>query len=542
RILDMKREANIGLPPGITHNDVPNDGDCFICQRPLQQDDQVIDHDHFTGAIRGLAHKSCNLQYQESKKIPVLFHNLKNYDSHLLMQKVGCIRKRRISCIAHTLEKYMTVKIGRLQFLDSFQFMPESLAKLVDNLKRSGEENFSILRHYYPDDQQRQLLLRKGVFPYEYLDSWEKFREVHIPAQEDFYNRLTEDTCSDKDYAHVRNVYQTFNLHTFGDYHDLYLECDVLQLADVCENFRRLSRDKYGLEPFHKYTSPGLSWLAGLKMTGVKLELITDPAMHLMVERGIRGGLCGAYKRLATANNPLAPENCDANKPTSWILYLDANNLYGWAMVQKLPVGSFRWVIDEELRSFDPAGIDPEGNKGYFLEVDLEYPRELHDQHADFPLAAEMMAPTADKLPAHLQHLAQNENAKKLLPTMWDKSAYVLHIKQLQFYLQQGLRLKTIHRVMEFEQSDWLRRYIEFNTEQRRQAKNEFEKMFFKLMNNSFYGKTLEKVRDHKEVKLVNTVRQLTRWTAKGTFRQYRAFGEDLVGVEVARSKIVMNR
>ena len=127
KILEIKRTTNVGIPTDVDTSQPAGTTDCFICRAPLNTEERtVIDHDHFTGVIRGWAHNSCNLRFQESKKIPVVFHNLRDYDGHIIMQLLGSLR-RRITCIPKTLEKYITFKVGRLQFFDSFQFMPKSL-------------------------------------------------------------------------------------------------------------------------------------------------------------------------------------------------------------------------------------------------------------------------------------------------------------------------------------------------------------------------------------------------------------------------------
>ena len=156
-----------------------------------------------------------------------------------------------------------------------------------------------------------------------------------------------------------------------GDYHDLYVQCDTLLLADVFEKFRDTCIEIYGLDPSHFLSAPGLAWQACLKKTEVKLELITDYDMILMIEKGIRGGICQATHRYAKANNKYM-KNCDKNNESSCIEYLDANNLYGWAMSQKLPINGFKWT--KNLSKFNEDFIkkyDENSNTGYFFEVDI---------------------------------------------------------------------------------------------------------------------------------------------------------------------------
>jgi hypothetical protein len=174
------------------------------------------------------------------------------------------------------------------------------------------------------------------------MDSWVRFSETRLPAKEEFYSSLTEDHITDEQYAHAQEVWEAFGCKNLGDYHDLYVETDVALLADVFENFRTMCLEKYGLDPANYYTSPGLSWDALLKKTGVELELLTDYDMHLFVERGMRGGISMVSKRYAKANNPQVPDY-DPSKPKTNIMYLDANNLYGCAMCKPLPKRGFKW-------------------------------------------------------------------------------------------------------------------------------------------------------------------------------------------------------
>ena len=186
------------------------------------------------------------------------------------------------------------------------------------------------------------MLLRKGVYPYEYMDGWNKFNETSIPSEESFYSNLTVENITETDYIHANNVFKTFKLNNLGDYHDLYVQNYTLLLA---ENFRKACIKTYELDPVHFISLPGLAWQACLKKTGVELELLTDYDMLLMIEKGIRGGIYHAVHRYAKANNEYL-KDYDESKESSYIQYLDANNLYGAAMSEKLPINGFKWVND----------------------------------------------------------------------------------------------------------------------------------------------------------------------------------------------------
>ncbi|XP_044005912.1 uncharacterized protein LOC122850928 [Aphidius gifuensis] len=304
---------------------------------------------------------------------------------------------------------------------------------------------------------------------------------------------------SDELYNHASNVWEKFNIQTLGEYSDLYLRSDVILLADIFENFRETCLQAYKLDALHYYTAPGLSFDAMLKMTKSELELLTDPDMVLFIEKGIRGGLSQCSNRYGKANNRFM-EEYDSSKPESYLMYFDVNNLYGGAMSQMLPTHDFKW--DNDFDETLITSISNESNVGYIFEVDLEYPSYLHEQHKDLPLA-----------PVHEKPPLPTSKCKKLLATLNPKQKYVVHYQSLKQYLSLGMKLIKIHRALRFKQSAWLKPYINLNTELRQQAKNEFEKSFFKLMNNAIYGKTMECGRNLREIKLVSKYEG--RWGAR---------------------------
>lgn len=271
--------------------------------------------------------------------------------------------------------------------------MASSLDKLSGNLDKSCFTNTS---KYY-NGTELDLLLRKGVYPYEYMDSIKRLSETILPPKETFYLRLSGDGISDKDYEHMRNVWKQFGMKTLRDYHDLYNKSDVLLLGDVFDNFRDVCIETYGLDPAWYYTAPGLAWDAALKITDVKLELLSDPDMLLMIEKGIRGGISMISNRYGKANKPYMGYKYDPTEETKYITYLDANNLYGWAMSKPLPTNGIKWMSESELNFWK--------NHSCILEIDMEYPKELHDHHNDYPLAPESLEVNkVDKLIPNLNH------------------------------------------------------------------------------------------------------------------------------------------
>ena len=388
-------------------------------------------------------------------------------------------------------------------------------------------------------------MTQKGIYPYDYMDSFDKFNEP-LPKKEDFFSILNNEHIKDEDYDHVIKVWETFNIKNMGEYHDLYLTSDILLLADVFENFRKTCLEYYKLDPCHYFTSPGLAWDAMLKMTKIKLELLTDVDMYLFIEKGLRGGISYIANRYSKANNKYM-EEYDEKEPSKYIMYLDANNLYGWAMSKYLPTSGFEWLTEQEIEDLELSEYKADSEKGLILEVDLEYPKELHDLHNDYPLAPEKIKVTKDMLSDYSLKIAEKFNIStglvhKLIPTLGKKEKYVLHYRNLRLYMSLGLKLTKIHRVLRFNQSPWLKPYIDFNTKKRSNAKNPFEKEFFKLMNNSVFGKTMENIRKRVNVKLITDKKQLLKWASKPTFVSNKIFNENLVAVHKIKEQIKLNK
>ena len=303
-------------------------------------------------------------------------------------------------------------------------------------------------------------------------------------------------------------------------------------LADVFESFRVTCLHHYNLDPAHYYTSPGLAWDTCLKETGQQLELLHDYDMLMMFERGIRGGITHIEKRYAEANNKYMIEY-NPDKPSTYIQYLDANNLYGWAMTQSLPTHGFKWMKNLTKESLmkileqTNSSMTNHGRKGYIFEVDLDYSSDLWGSHNDYPLAPEKI----------------NVNGvEKLISHFKPRKHYVVHYRSLRQCLELVMRVTAVHRGLIFNQSPWIEPYIRKNTELRMTAANSFEKDFFKLMNNSVFGKTIENIRKRQNILLVDDRSKAAKLTTRPNFDRVTIFDSNLIAVHMKKAEVYFNK
>ena len=477
---------------------------CQLCHQVLGSD-RVRDHCHFTGKYRGACHNICNIKafslFKGNIKIPLFFHNA-NYDIKQFINAFRILKGddyvKSMSGVPCNMEIFKSLNMDNICIMDSYAHLGSSLDKLIKNLP---EERKIRLKTITDDPVKFELINKKGLYPYEFVDGLDKLdTPIGEIKREHFNSKLTLSKLSDEDWSHFNKVVKKFNFTTLREYHDLYLNIDVFGLADVFEYYRELSMETYGLDPAHYIGLPSFTWAAGLKETKVELQNITDSDLFMFFEKMKRGGISVISQRYAKANNPYLPYY-DSEKDKSYVLQVDCNNLYGWSMCQNLPVDTIGWV-----ENFDRGIIDTyqsTDNTGYVLEVDLEYPDEIHDAHNDYPLAPE--------------HQVIN-GYRKLAPNLNDKKNYILHIDNLQYYLQKGLKLIKIHRVASFRQEAWLKSYIEKNSKLRQAAKNDFEKDYYKLLNNAFYGKTMENVRDRVSVNFCLDEKAFAKYTSSALF------------------------
>ncbi len=437
-----------------------------------------------------------------------------------------------------------------MRFLDSFKFLPSSLAALANDLPN---EKFQLLKNHFNNSSEEdvQLLCEKGFYPYSYISSFDIFNETQLPPIEFWKNTLTgcQVDITKENWDHANKVFQTFNCVNIGDYHDLYLTTDVLILACVFEEFRDKSYKTYGLDSCYHYSASNLSGDAFLLLCEADIDLLTEREHLEFAENMMRGGMASVYEqRLCTANNKFLPESMfNSQRDSTFIAMFDSNNLYGGIMEkQALPLNSFS--INTSVSLDEILSTEDNAQYGFIVEVDLHYPSELHDSHRDYPLAPTKEAVDPFWLSQYQSGLLEKLNVrpsgkvKKLLQTLYDKKRYTLHYRTLQLYVSLGLEVTKLHRVLQFHQAAWMKPYITKNTELRQAATNKFDTSFYKLMNNSDYGKTCESKRNRSQVKIVRNPSENLHLTAKNTFKTFKLFGENFAALSFNQTKIYWNK
>ncbi len=476
---------------------------CYICNEDFDETmhnlSRVLDHDHLNGDFLGVAHNICNLHRKEDFTLTCFSHNFSGYDSHFLVKVFGKMSEDiwKIQAIPLNTQKFKCLTLNdRIRFVDSAAFLNAPLADCAENLVKS-DHHFLMLDELCDDEGQKQLLLRKGVYPYNFATSIEKLRETkELPPRASFYNDLLDKDVTDEDYEHAKRVWEAFDIKNMMEYTTLYLRTDTVLLAEAMTVLRDNMWHDFELDICKYLSLPMLAKDIMLKTTGAELELIWDQEMSDLIQKNLRGGLSFINKRRAEkrGGDEVLTEGDERS-----LLYTDCTNLYGKAMCMPLPLDGFEWMTEEEIANFSPETMITDKNgTGYFLEVDLEYPEDLHERHNSFPLAPESVCLTeADLSPYAYSCLGEINNkkkykAQKLTSTFHPRTRYLCHGLNLQLYLRQGLRLVRIHRGIKFRQVDFIRPYIEMCSERRKTAKTEALRNMYKLLCNSLYGKLIE--------------------------------------------------
>ena len=536
-----------------------NEHKCHICLGDFHEQgklQKVRDHCHYSNKFIGAAHKSCNLLRRRDTNIPIFVHNLQNYDGHFLVKGFE-YTSSDVSGLPYNMEKFRTISIGKLNFVDSYHILSAPLAELVQNVQKS-DHSFPLLQEMqlFQNMEQRSLLLRKGVYPYEWASSIQKLKDTKtFPPREVFASCLTETNISEVDYAHGQNVFHVFQCQDMLEYCELYCELDTALLAEVIITFRAMVQNEFRVDSARYISIPQLAFDCMLRTLKQPIGLMSDPDMILMCEQNVRGGVSFVGERhvsTKTTNDFPSVEDYERDVHDN-LFYIDANNLYSVAQSAPMPLGDYAWASSEEINHLQDnlTHIPDDSTTGYILEVDLEYPSHLHETHDTLPLVATQREFTYETVSPYSQAclniLRTSSQAKryfsqKLCTDFTRKEKYVVHFRNLQTYLKHGLLLTKIHRVIKFKQSNYLKRYIDICTAKRAQAKTPFEKMLYKLMMNSVYGKFLQDNRKHFEVTISTTRKSYEKLIASPYYKGHRIISENIVAFYMKRKKIILDR
>ena len=475
---------------------------CWLCDINFVNINEKVRHCcKMTGRYLGTAHQSCIdyvIKTNQHKFVPVLYHNFSKYDCHMFFNELinAKAHKKNLSTIARTNEEYMCVNYSCIKFLDSMRFLTASLEKLTESLK---EDDYIHLKKHFPNHWM--LLKNKLAYPYEFyktLEDYEKpIEELLKAGNEAYYSKTANKIPDQKEIDRTNEIIKLFNIKNGRELTKLYCKADVILLADIFEKFIEVSKTEFGINPLYHISLPGTTWSNGLKYTKIELELIKNVDLFQMFEHGIRGGLSGVFgdRYIASDNNTV-------------ILHVDMNNLYGFAMSFHLPTGNFQIYennsitesfIDKVLNTHDCS------NTGYILTVDLIYPDNNKYKSKNFPFCPENKSINPDNYTEYMKEHEPNPHrpTSKLICDQTNKEYYIVHYRNLKFYLRMGMIIKKVHRIVSFDQSPWLAKYIDYNTQKRAEADSDFMKDYHKNLICSFFGKTMEDVRNRIKVEFV---------------------------------------
>ena len=537
--------------------------ECERCNQLFKSGrDKHRDHDHITGKFCKTLCSKCNFRRKMTRRrLPVLFHNWKGYDSHqIILHGIAKLNVSQWSVEPLYLQadKTLSIKLTyypdptnrhelyQLIFLDSYQFLQGSLDALAKNLECTPISH-SIMFKRYPQMSATDLF-KKGIFPYRYFDDWSKMHEPALPSIDHFYNDLSEEACTESDYEFAQDMWHQVGCRTMHDYIVYYLTLDVCLLADVFDDFRVKIWQVSELEATHFLGIPGLTYSFCLKYCKLKLEALQDPAMYSMFEDGIRGGMTFVNIHHAKRELP-SPEN--GSKYTH-LMYVDANNLYGSALSGILPHSNFQWMTEEECLTITDDFMrqwDENQDRGFIVTVDLHYPEAVQDESMDLPFAPTPMVPKEEDWSDFMRSLWKKvkgeqpyRGATKLLLTHKDKERYTIHHAALKYYVEKGLQITKVHQGIFFHQEDFIKKYVEFHTQRRSQAKDKATKNVHKLCLNSLYGKTIEDVRKYTKTRFVRNKKLFLKYTHHPMCDSFFSIAKDAIVVNIRKSDVVLNK
>lgn len=474
---------------------------CYLCRKPFSDSEPSLskcaDHDHNLeiNSYVGSAHNKCNAAKKREATLTFWAHNAQRYDMHCVFRALishPMLVGKSIDVLPTTHDSYKsaTIHINRklrrsIRFLDSFNFISASLDTISTSL---SPKDLFLMNQIYPMKSQRDLLLRKGVYCYEHVQSHAQLLdEKELPPIEQFYSSLSGSTVSQEDYERAQAVWKGLQCKTLLDYTLHYLKTDVILLASFMDRFRSMIYRKYGLEVNWFVSASSLSMCCMYKFTGAVVERVSDPQMHAQITAGVRGGYAGVHRRYAEANVPGTP-TFKPEDPEKHILLFDVNALYSHMMQKPLPVGDYTWMSQQELDAIKWDELKESDEHMCIVTVDLSIPRHLHSRLDEFPPAVEKC-----RVPEDWYSDAQRDmirdcalttpqlSEEKLVAHLHPKRNYLVHGLVLAAYIKMGVRVDAIKSGIRFRQAPYLKSYIQDLMEERQNAVYKFQQDVWKV-------------------------------------------------------------
>ena len=432
-----------------------------------------------------------------------------NFDNDEILNIVNKIEENYPEEIENLEEDHRTIKNLKKYHPEEIEILEEALLDYI------GENNLKILKTGFPD--KWKYLTKKLAYPYEFFNSIDDYQKpVDNLKKEHFFSKLKNKCLDNEEIQRTMDIIERFNIKNEEELTKIYLKSDVLLLACVFENFINISVNQYDINPLYCVSLPGYTWQCGLKYTGTNLQTLQDKDMILLLENNIRGGI-----------SSVMGDRFVKSDENGKVLYFDANNLYGHSMSEPLPYDEIKF--DNNVKLEDILNSPDDNDIGYFVEVDLKYPDNLKEKTKNFPFCQENKKINPDNFNDYMKEIKPDTYipTKKLICDWSDKKNYLVHYRILKFYVRHGMIVEKVHNIISFKQSKWLEKYISFNTQKRNQAVNDFEKDFYKLLNNAFYGKTMENVRNRLKIKFIKKddhreiIKQQSKLTFNGIHKSY---------------------
>ena len=539
---------------------------CYICQGNFvpgndRKWSKVRDHCHATppfynkstrkweSKYLGAAHQICNLNRRQPKFIPIYIHNFMSYDSNFLLNHINSKKSllekvKQISGLPYNSNKFRSLTFNNFKFLDSFQMLAGSLSDLVDNLSQDKDHSDMVLLQQTISNKPDHLtlLMKKAAYPYEWVRSCEQLKNAtNFPPYEVFISSLrNNENIPREHYEQGKEVFEKLKCKNMLEYTELYCELDTVLLAEVIFEFRNTIFEKFMLAIENYISLPQLAFDACLKTIERPIGKISIPTMVLMFEQNIRGGISFVNNR---------HEKIDAEKDES-LLYIDANNLYGWAQKMYLPTGEYSWCSTRTIANLDWVSMKSDQPYGYVAEVDISFPENTHDLLDNLPLAPEHMDITYDKLSPYSQTVQNNilgstaysYKQRKLVTSLEPKTRYLVHYLNLKLYIQLGAQITKVHNVIKFRQEDFIKPFIELASEERAKAKTKFAQNLWKLLANSLYGKFIQDVRKYSKIIFCNDEHHLNRLLRSPYFIDCHTLSEKICLVHMRNETILLDR